>query len=254
MGILIIYPHGLGDCLMLTPALRQYYITYGNKLSVAILERFESSKIFANNPYIDRCFPILKDAWNDFSSPQVGFIEVQRQGELIAKENNLIPIFLNQPPPTHKIFKNAELLGLQLNSTQIDVFISENDKKVAEELIQKFVENNEYGFIQTHTGVPSKDLPNSFGEKWLRKHNGLNHFIEIDKNFKYNEYNINIQFEILRRASAVCVPDSVFYHACSGLNKNINFAFFGRGSEVYSRVGNLNKNITENVYYQIPII
>ena len=78
MNILIIYPHGLGDCLMLTPSLRTYYKKYGVKLSVAILQRFESSKIFANNPYVDKVFPVLKDAWNDFSS-------VEREGNKVFK-------------------------------------------------------------------------------------------------------------------------------------------------------------------------
>ena len=40
MEHLINYPCGLGDCLMLTPALREYYKTYNIKLSVAILKKF----------------------------------------------------------------------------------------------------------------------------------------------------------------------------------------------------------------------
>jgi hypothetical protein len=252
MNGLIIYPHGLGDCLMLTPALREYYNAYGIKLSVAILKRFESSQIFANNPYINKVFSSLNDAWNDYDNPSIGFIEVQKQGQTIARENNLNATYFNHPPPEHKILICAKELGVTLNSTQIDVFISKEEKNIADEIISKSVGSNQYGFIQTHTGVLGKDLPEGFGERWLRLHNGLEHFIEIGKTFGYLDHNINVQFEILRRASAVCVPDSVFYHACSGLNKNIDFVFFGRGSDVYNRVRNLNKNIIENVYYQIP--
>jgi hypothetical protein len=254
MNILIIYPHGLGDCLMLTPSLREWYKKNNTKVNIAIMKRFESSKIFANNPYVDKIF-YVQDPWNDYSSADIGFIEVQKAGEIIATQNNLISIFLNQPPPIHKIFKNAGLLGLTLESTHIDIFISEEERNIANEVIDKYVGLNQFGFIQTTTGAGStKDLPNGFGEKWLRNERGLNYFIEIGKTFKFDEYNINIQFEILRRASAVCIPDSVFYHACSGLNKNIDFVYFGRGVDVYNRVRNLNNNIIENVNYSIPNI
>lgn len=254
MKILIIYPHGLGDCLMLTPAIREFYFKHKTKPSIAILERFKSSKIFDNNPYVEKIFPVLKDAWNDFGSYSIGFVEVQKQGNQIALENGLIPIYFNHPPPSHKILICARELGVILESTQIDVFISDNDKKMANELINNFVGDNSYGFIQTETGVPLKNLPNGFGENWLKKTMGLQYFIEVGKTFNYNDFNINIQFEIMRNATAICIPDSVFYHAASGMNKNIDFAYFGRGKEVYERVRNLNKKISENLYYIIPKI
>jgi hypothetical protein len=116
----------------------------------------------------------------------------------------------------------------------------------------KFVGTEPFGFIQTKTGAgKNKDLPDGFGEKWLRKNKKINTFIEIGKTFKYDDLNINVQFEILRRSSAICVPDSVFYHAASAMNKNIDFVYFGRGKSVYERVGNLNKKITENVVYKL---
>lgn len=254
MEELIIYPHGLGDCLMLTPAIREYYNNFGVKLNIAILERFASSKIFDNNQYVGKVFPVLKDAWNDFSNPTIGFEEVRKQGIELALSNNLTPIFINHPAPKHKILLCADQLQVNLGSTQIDVYISNEDKIIADDLIKKFVGENSYGFVQTHTGVQSKNLPDGFGAKWLRKKNGLEHIIEVGKDFHHLDYNINIQFEILRRASGVCIPDSVFYHACCGLNKDIDFVYFGRGVNVYNRVKNLNENIIERAYFQIPII
>ena len=79
----------------------------------------------------------------------------------------------------------------------------------------------------------------------------MDHFIEIGDTFQYDDYNINVQFEILRRASAVCIPDSVFYHACSGLGKDIDFVYFD-SREIYKTVRNLNNNIHENVYWELP--
>jgi len=254
MNVLIIYPHGLGDCLMLTPALREYQKTFGFGVSVAILKRFESSQILNNNPHIEKVFPVLKDAWNDFANPSIGFNEVQKQGNVLAFENNYKPVFINHPPPQHKILLCAQQLGVNLSSTKIDIYINDEERMIADGLIKKFVGDNKYGFIQTETGVPAKNLPVGFGKKWLEKMKGLKHVIEIGKEFQYTDYNINVQFEILRRASAVCIPDSVFYHACSGLNKDIDFVYFAPERKVYSRVHNLNKNIVENVYNEIPMI
>ena len=220
------------------------------------MKRFESSRIFDNNPYIKNVY-YVSDPWNDFPNSSIGFYQVEQQGIEIARKNG-IPrtYFLNQPPPTHKIIKNAQLLGLKnLSSYNIDVFSSAVDMVKAQEIINEHIGYNKFGFIQTNTGAgPHKDLPSGFGEEWLRQHLGLEHFIEIGKTFKYDDYDINVQFEILRNASGVCIPDSVFYHACSGLGKNIDFVFFGRGVDVYNRVRKLNDNITEKVHYKIPMV
>lgn len=253
MNLFLTYPHGLGDCLMLTPSLREYYDKYKSKIHVAILKRFETSKIFENCDYIEKVH-YVPDPWNDFKNSGVGFKEVKNIGKKIANENNIINVkFLDHPPPTHKILRNAELLGIKLSSTQMDVFISNDDKIKANKIIKDLVGDNEFGFIQSKTGAgKNKDLPKSFGKKWLKKNKKLNYFIEIGDNLKFNECNINVQFEILRKANAMCVPDSVFYHAASAMNKDVDFVYFGRGKDVYGRVGNLNKNIKENVSYKIP--
>lgn len=253
--LLIIYPHGLGDCIMLTPTLREYYKKFGRKLSVAIMKRFKSSEIFKNNPYVKNVF-YVSDPWNDFKNPNIGFKEVIIEGNRIAKKNGIPKAqFLNQPPPTHKIYKNAELLGLKISNPKMEVYVSEDEIKLADEIIKSSVGDNSFGFIQTNTGAGShKDLPDGFGEKWLKKNKGLNHFIEVGKAFKYNDFNINVQFEILNKSNAICVPDSVFYHAASAMDKNIDFVYFGRGKPVYDRVGNLNKNIKEELYFKIPKI
>lgn len=253
MEILITYPHGLGDCLMLTPALREWFLTYKTKVNVAIMKRFESSQIFSNNPYVKNVY-YVSDPWNDFTNASVGFQQVEQQGVKIAKEKN-IPntYFLNQPPPTHKILKNAELLNLKLSSYDMEIHSTDDDITKAEELIKEFVGDNIFGFIQTKTGAGAKkDLPDGFGESWLRKNNGLNHFIEIGKAFKYDDYNINIQFEILRKASGVCIPESVFYCACGAMNKYIDLSFHGRGVATYSRIKNMNNN--ENAVFVLPKI
>ena len=57
----------------------------------------------------------------------------------------------------------------------------------------------------------------------------------------------------MRRAKAVCVPDSVFYHACHAINKDVDFAYFGRGKGIWQRVKPLH-NVNENVVYNLESI
>lgn len=251
MKKLLIYPHGLGDCLMLTPTLREYNKETGDKFSVCIQKRFESSEIFKNNPYIDKVF-YIKDPWNDYPNYTIGTKGVINDGVKIGRENGFDnTIYVACKSNLHKIIQNAIDTNVTLKSTDIDIFISDEDRVIADSIISNKIGNDEFGFIQTKTGAGvGKDLPYGFGEKFL-KDKGLNHFIEIGKTFKYDEYNLNVQFELLRRAKGVCIPDSVFYHGCIGLDKNIDFVYFGRGKSVYDRVGSLNDKIIENVKYKI---
>ena len=77
--------------------------------------------------------------------------------------------------------------------------------------------------------------------------------IEIGTEFGPLEYNINVQFEIMRRAAAVCLPDSVFYHACHAMGKGVDLVFFGRGPQVYNRVKPLHQ-VVENVVFGLKSI
>lgn len=251
MKNLLIYAHGLGDCLMLTPVIRENYIRTGEKFNLCIQKRFESSEIFKNNPYVDKIY-YVNDPWNDYTNPQIGFNEVLKDGMNIGKLNNHETIYMNCKSNIHKIIQNAKDLNIEIADFSMDVFITDEEKKIANTIINDLVGTNEYGFIQTKTGAgANKDLPEGYGKDWLKQNMNIEHFIEIGKSFKFDDYNINIQFEILRKAKGVCIPDSVFYHACIALNKDVDFVYFGRGMSVYNRVGSLNKNIKENVVYNL---
>jgi hypothetical protein len=252
MSKLLIYPHGLGDCLMLTPSLRAYHQQTGDKYNLCIQKRFESSELFKNNPHVGNIH-YIKDPWNDYPNAMVGFNEVIKEGGIIGKNNEYNEvIYLPCKSNIHKIIQNSKDLKIKLNDYSMDVFISESDKEQASSVIKKLVGDEPFGFIQTKTGAGvNKDLSDGYGEKWLRENRDLENFIEIGKSFNYDDYNINVQFEILNQSSGVSIPDSVFYHACIALNKDIDFVYFGRGRSVYDRVGNLNDKIKENVKYKL---
>jgi hypothetical protein len=254
MGKLLInYPHGLGDCIMLTPALRNYYNKTGKKVHLVMLSRLKSAELFQACPYVDKIF-YTKDPWHDYTGGfGVGKRKQMEEARNIAKINGDEFLYIEHPAPNHKINICANKLGVPLDSTNMEVYISNEDRKLADFLIKKFVGDKPFGFVQTiTTGGSIKDMPEGFGAKWLKKYKNLDNIIEVGKEFKSTDFNINVQFEIMRRANAVCLPDSVFYHACIAMEKDIDFVYFGRGEGVYIRVKNLNNKVKENVSYKIP--
>jgi len=235
--LLILYPHGLGDCILLTPAIREFYKVTGNKVSIATLERFKSAKFFDNNPYVNQIF-YTKDAWHDYPNSQIGFSSLYNQWRSFAKDNKFGGIVMPMhSSPISKISLNFKYLGLvNPENEKADIYTTAKDVKTAEDIVSNLTKGEPFGFVQTNTGVKQKDLPDGYGVSWLSKNKGLNSFIEVGKHFSPLDYNINVQFEIMRRASAVCLPDSVFYHACHAIEKEVDFVYFGRGLTVYNRV------------------
>lgn len=249
--MLICYPHGLGDCILLTPAIREYYNKTGKKVSIATLERFKSSMFFNNNPYVDKIF-YTKDAWNDFSNYHEGCQTILEDCNQFAKENNIDKvIFAGHKSSNHKILSNYIDIGLKTCiNPSTEIFTTDNDVKIAKEFILKNVGNNKFGFIQTKTGVPTKNLPEGFGKKWLKENFNLEYFIEVGESFKYDDFNLNVQFEIMRRSFKVCLADSVFYHACGAINKPVDYVYFQRGERIYNMVKPLHP-VLQNISYQI---
>lgn len=247
--ILILYPHGLGDCILLTPALRTFHELTGNKVSIATLERFKSAKLFDNNPYVDQIF-YTKDAWLDYPNSQIGFHTLYTEWKQKAKDLGfhgfLMPM---HSQPTNKILLNCEFLGIRgVVDYQPEVHTTPEDVEKANQIIQSVCGDSSFGFVQTNTGVPQKDLPAHFGRNWLKENKGVEQVIEVGVEFGALDYNINVQFEIMRRAAAVCLPDSVFYHACHAMGKDIDLAFFGRGPQVYNRVKPLHQVVEQVVF------
>lgn len=252
--MLICYPHGLGDCILLTPAIREYYFENNKKVSVATLERFKSAKLFDNNPYVDKIF-YTKDAWNDFDNFDVGCQEVQKACVLFAQENNIESItFPQHKSYREKILANYVDIGLKnAINPATEIFTTTQEINDAKKIISELVGDSSFGFIQTNTGVSAKNLPAGYGRKWLAKNKGLENFIEVGVDFDGLSITIGTQFEIMRRSAAVCLPDSVFYHACGAMNKNVDFVYFAKGKSVYDRVRPLHST-RQNIVYELDKI
>lgn len=247
MKLLVVYPHGLGDCILATPALRARKKQTGDFVGFAMLGRFQSSGLFDHNPYIDELF-WTKDAWNDFPNFEEGCRQVEGYCRALAGARGYDEvIFVKHSPAGSKILDCAKALQVELEDVHTEVYISDEDRETA----QKCCTRKPYGFVHTHTGVPAKDLPDGWGYDYISKQWGIKTVIEVGVDFRYDEISINAQFALLNEAAKVVVPDSVFFHAACALNKPVDLVYFAKGVGVYERVKPLHEH-HHSVCWRLP--
>jgi hypothetical protein len=235
--VLIIYPHGLGDCILATPALREYKKQTNNYVVFAMMKRLERSELFKHNPWIDEELYILPDPWNDYDSfgNKIGFEGCCAIGKDYVNRGVFDEyIFINHSHSGTKIVETAQQLGLvNLHNPRCDVYIDSSDQEKAYD----FMPNVEYGFIHDKTALSYwKNLPDGFSEGYLSTKYGIKEFVVVDKTFLHSQININIQFYLLQRATKVCLIDSVYYHACCAMNKEVDLVYFSKQRNDYNRV------------------
>ena len=249
MRTLVIYPHGLGDCILATPALRAYKRQTGAFVAFATLERFRSAELFRHSPYVDELL-YTRDAWNEFPSFGEGCRAIEEECRKLHGSRYDEVVVIKHSPDGSKILDCARALGVALHDPHTAVYISEGDWAAADAFVRDL---GRFGFVHAETGVSSKDLPPGYGARWLRTHCGLDHVVEVGKTFGVSEFNVNVQFAIMARAAAVCLTDSVFYHACGAMDKDVDLVYFARGRAVYERVRPLHP-VRQNVVCSLPTV
>jgi hypothetical protein len=237
---LIVYPHGLGDCILATPAIRQYKKQTGDFIGFATLERFRSAELFKNNPYVDEVI-YTKDAWNDFGSYLEGIQSVRYHCELYCNDNGYNrAVLINHSPTGNKILDCFAALKIPHNDDlHTEVHLTDEDHEWAE----KKIHGREFGFIHSKTGVDSKDLPRHYGQRWIKREFPDLPRFEVDM-----VHPITRGFALLKQASAVVVTDSVYYHAAGAMDVDVDLAYFARGINVYNRVKPLHP-VNQNIVY-----
>lgn len=244
---LVVYPHGLGDCILATPALKAYK-AQGHFIGFAMLERFRSSELFKNNPNVDEIL-YTKDAWNDYPTFEEGMADVEKDCRERARERGYDEVIVvKHSQAGSKILDTAEALKVSLKDVQTKVYGTLEDFDRAFDIIHPRIP---YGFVHSNTGVPTKDFPPGFGARWLRENCNVEIVLEVGQTFRYDGFNINVQFALMAGAKAICVPDSVFFHAACALDKRVNLAYFAKGEGVYNRVKPLH-DVPHNVVYELP--
>lgn len=129
MKTVITSHHGLGDQVMLVPALRKYKNLHPDEqISLLTLERFGDTpkKLLSGLDYIKEVVPILPDAWNDFNTYESGVSHVIAKGKEYALEigaEKVFPLLCNRYSDpfsirNHKIFRFAQELSVTFSSLE----------------------------------------------------------------------------------------------------------------------------------------
>ena len=229
MSLLIVFPHALGDMIILTPALKAW-CEKNDPPSIAVQQRFNSTPL-DNCPYIKKVYRILSDPWQDFGhhNTQFGFPATYHQGLGHAQKNNYDQVLMAHAEG--ETINYAEMLGVDIKNYKPEIFISIKDKLEAYKFIYEKDQDNPFGFTQTESGDPDRSFPSAYAPAWIGTYFGLP-VIEAEK---AHHLSINSVFQILKEASAVAVPNSVFWSAAAALGKNVNLAYFARGEEDLNR-------------------
>jgi hypothetical protein len=253
--IIIVYPHGLGDCILATPAIRALSYSTNSYILFGMQKRLAESKIFDNNPYINDIF-YVGDPWNDYKSYEIGMNEITKDAMDFARRNKydkVISIYHNKDHS--KIRSTFEELNLDpmVFDSSTEIYINENDISIADEIINNLGYGDNFGFVHSKTGVDKKNLPEGYGRKWLKKKFHIDNVIEPGETYNEYEISINVGFELMKRSKWLCLTDSVYYHAACAMNLNIDHVYFAKGPSVHDRVKCLH-DIKEKVVYDLEEI
>jgi len=217
---LILYWHGLGDVIMLTPHLRHLH-DEGYMTDLMCRPEVRTSKLLDDCPYVDN----LIDVPNPWQS-KLGFapqaklnierFQSMRKGYDWAGAS---PHRLHKTVKgIHKIDMTSQELGLNIKDKRLEVFIPpETDKPIG----------NSYIFV--HRLCEWHPYHNWDPYQWIKENLPPLDIVYTDDGGKPKMYdNINKAFELARCARHRIIASSVFVPACDAMGCTIDAINYGR--------------------------
>jgi len=216
---LILYWHGLGDVIMLTPHLRHLY-NKGYKVDLMCRSAVKVSKLLDACPYVDRLIEVT-NPWRS----KMGFTPQAAMN--IERFNNLCGGYdwagmsshnVKEYRAYHKIDMTSAELGLEIKDKKLEVFIS----KEAE---QQALDYGDEEFIFCHADVENHPYNSWDAAQWMAENLPTTKIVDrISPIFD----DINAEFALARRAKYRVLSDSVFAHACNAMGVVVDVINYGR--------------------------
>lgn len=244
---LILYWHGLGDVILLTPILR-HLSEIGYEVHLMCRPEVVESNLLAKCPYTS-LFIHVDNPWQS----SLGF-ERQRNINIIAfeRESRGYDWFAHclHEHIIHgcKIETNWSECGLisSNKNQQLEVFISPETEKEAMKYIS---DNYPDGYIFRHTDIEFHSTHDWDSEEWIE--DNLPDLPVVNTGFGGNYYccvpDINFSFVMAREARHRVLSSSVFVHACDAMNATIDVINYGRPDhKVWPKDGSKVIRIREN--------
>lgn len=234
--ILLMYWHGIGDLICLTPQLRELY-RLGWTIDLICRQPAINAKLFVSCPYIRKTIPVPYAIGGPHSDGVAGLRKRQQCMELY---NRLAPNYdralefsksPNRSIRGGKIFRNNDVCGFtQLTNLQLDVFITDRAETIASSYIQKHYPD---GYIFRSTDVDCHRVHSWDATNWIRQH--LPNLPVFNTGVGQEHYmispDINVSFVFARDAQHRVLSSSVFVHACDAMNVTMDVVNYGMANK-----------------------
>lgn len=224
--------HGLGDSVMLMPALRKYREQHPDAyIALAGLQRFGETlkQLLSGLPFIDEVLPCLPDAWNDFSDYRMGVQEVVETGKSVANRKGfqrivILPTERQDGYKLHKILRFADEVGIKFEyfeELKTELKVSEE----AERRVNRFLEKISAPIVVVHAvaGNHPKTLPSDIVRKIVKQfpeHAVLEFGRRSSKrSILIEENDMEFSKALIQRADQVVAIDSVVMHIAGAFSR-----------------------------------
>jgi len=223
---LILYWHGLGDVILLTPILRYLY-KQGYTIHLMCRSEVCNSNLLGNCQYVSNLINVA-NPWRS----SVGFdcqkkINVVKFKQLSKRYNLSVCCLHESIIQGCKIATNWSECGLTVNNNQLEVFIPPDTEARAMELIAYRYPD---GYIHRHTQIEFHTTHNWDCTDWIKKN--LPDLPIIDTGLGGDYYcidpDINFSFVLAREAKHRVLSSSVFVHACEAMGVKMDVINYGR--------------------------
>ena len=225
--ILVIYPHGIGDVIMGTPAFRALRRNFPNaQIGIAVQSGAWHSGIVHKLSYFNDIYLVNNPHFSN--NYDVGLNLLRKNVSEIAKLENYTDIrwVLHKQDKNqllHKVDLTATELSVTLdNNNQYDFPIDEKSKSTALQLMDKLqLKKGKYAFLHTHSTDLVKNKLSRIILSTLPDIYKDNIFI-INKSFDITNLSIEVSAVLMNHAGYIGIVDSAFLHIANALKKNID--------------------------------
>ncbi len=222
---LVLYWHGLGDLIQLTPHLRELH-AQGYMVDLMCRNEAITSHLFDKCSYINKLIEV-PNPWRS----KFGFMGQAQSNlsnfEKLAKGYNWVgaSCHISIPGDVNKIDTTSNELILPLGNKSLEVFIR---PEIEAEAISFIKSNYPHGYIFVHTTIEFHSYHNWDASDWIEESLPPLPIIDTASEFYPKHPDINFSFVLAREAMHRVLSSSVFVHACDAMNAVMDVVNYGR--------------------------
>jgi len=240
---LILYWHGLGDIIQLTPVLRHLY-KEGYIIDLMCRKEVRTSHLLDDCPYIKKLIEVI-NPWRSDKSFEKQSTENIELFNSLKKSYDWSGKCLHKNIQICKVLNNYKECNLSIIDNDLEVFIP---KYIEDEALNYITNNYPNGYIHNHTMIEFHKNHNWNSINWINSN--LPQLPIIDTGYDGNHYmindNINFSFVLAREATYRIFSSSVLVHACDAMKCNIDVVNYGKPSRYALPLKKIINKVREN--------